>query len=84
MFTDGLRDNLHDHEVLGIVDQALPPAQADMLGLPDNTRLRRRSRKPWPWPRRRSPWTQPTARVPFAESSKCLCGKPDNITIVAA
>ena len=33
MFSDGLRHNLRDKELLSIVNRALPPAQADMLDL---------------------------------------------------
>ena len=32
MFTDGFSDNIHDHELLKIVDKALPPAHADRVG----------------------------------------------------
>lgn len=28
MFSDGLRDNLHDHEVVSLVNRALPPPYA--------------------------------------------------------
>ncbi|CAE7774121.1 unnamed protein product [Symbiodinium sp. KB8] len=35
MFSDGFSDNVHDYELLDIVNRALPPAQADMLGLSD-------------------------------------------------
>jgi len=33
LFSDGLRDNLHEQEILNIVDCALPPAFGELMGL---------------------------------------------------
>ncbi|CAE7610963.1 unnamed protein product, partial [Symbiodinium pilosum] len=88
MFSDGLRDNLHDREVISIVDRALPPAQADMLGLLDRcTPPETISKSLALAAQERS--MDPTAKVPFVEYSKrhgfeCLGGKQDDITVVAA
>ncbi|CAE7476583.1 unnamed protein product [Symbiodinium natans] len=88
MFSDGLRDNLHDREVVSIVDRALPPAQADMLGLLDRCTPPETIAKALALAAQERSM-DPTAKVPFVEYSKrhgfeCLGGKQDDITVVAA
>lgn len=88
MFSDGLRDNLHEREVLHIVDRALSPAFADLLSLPDQcTPPEIIARALALAAQERS--MDPTAKVPFVEYSRrhgfdCLGGKQDDITVVAA
>jgi len=88
LFTDGLRDNLHDHEILQIVDRTLSPAFGELLGLsnrstPPDTVARALAFAA----KERS--LDPSARVPFGEYSRrhgyeCSGGKQDDITVVAA
>jgi len=88
VFSDGLRDNLHDREVLHIVDRALSPAFGDLVGLLDRcTPPENVARALAMAAHERS--LDPTAKVPFVEYSKrhgfeCLGGKQDDITVVAA
>jgi serine/threonine protein phosphatase PrpC len=89
LFTDGLSDNLHEEEILQIVNRTLSPAFGELLGSPGLATpaedvakalalaARERSR-------------DPVAKVPFAENSQlqghseCQGGKVDDITVVAA
>jgi len=89
MFSDGLRDNLHDREVLDIVDCTLSPAFAKLVGLPEHsTDPERVARALALAAKERS--LDPVAKVPFVEYSKkhgyeeCQGGKEDDITVVAA
>lgn len=89
LFTDGLSDNLHDHEILQIVDRALPPSfggvAAGALGAATDpgvlaAALSKAARE-------RS--LDEKAMVPFATHSRtqgmvCPGGKPDDITVVVA
>eukprot|EP00443_Scrippsiella_acuminata_P020913 CAMPEP_0115307448 /NCGR_PEP_ID=MMETSP0270-20121206/73146_1 /TAXON_ID=71861 /ORGANISM="Scrippsiella trochoidea, Strain CCMP3099" /LENGTH=733 /DNA_ID=CAMNT_0002725891 /DNA_START=14 /DNA_END=2215 /DNA_ORIENTATION=+ len=88
VFTDGLSDNIHEHELLQIVDRALPPLFGELAGLVDLATppavlaesLARAAQE-------RS--LDEKAMVPFAKASKakgmdCPGGKPDDITVVAA
>jgi len=88
LYSDGVSDNLHEREILDIVNKALPPAFAELLGLHERAthpekiakalasaaQLRSRDQK---------------AKVPFYHYSKkhgydCIGGKADDITVVAA
>lgn len=88
LYSDGVTDNLHEREILDIVNKALSPAFAEHLGLHERAtkpehiakalasaaQLRSRDQK---------------ARVPFYHYSKkhgydCIGGKADDITVVAA
>jgi len=88
LFSDGMRDNLHAHEILSIVDRSLSPAFAGLAGFASHASdpedvaralaqaAHARSR-------------DPRARVPFTLYSlehgyDCLGGKEDDITVVAA
>mmetsp|Transcript_68259 Transcript_68259/g.183717 ORF Transcript_68259/g.183717 Transcript_68259/m.183717 type:complete len:1008 (+) Transcript_68259:82-3105(+) len=88
LFTDGLRDNLHEREILHIVDRALPPIFSELVGLPEcATTAEAVARALALAAQERS--LDPTAKVPFGESSKrygldCQGGKQDDITVVAA
>lgn len=88
MFSDGLRDNLHDREVLHIVDCALSPAFAELIGLPEHsTDPKHVARALALAAQERS--LDPVAKVPFVQYSKnhgyeCQGGKQDDITVVAA
>eukprot|EP00435_Cladocopium_sp_Y103_P013576 s1320_g3.t1 len=88
MFSDGLRDNLHDHEVVSLVNRTLPPMCADLVGLldrctPPETIAKRLAEAA----HERS--MDELAKVPFVEYSKRHGfshdgGKQDDITVVAA
>ena len=88
LFTDGLRDNLFEREILHIVDCALPPAFGELVGLPGHsTPPEKVARALALAAQERS--LDPSARVPFVEYSRrhgyeCLGGKQDDITVVAA
>jgi len=88
MFTDGLRDNLHEREILHIVDCALPPAFGELVGLAEHaTPPENVARALALAAQERS--LDPVAKVPFNEYSKrhgyqCTGGKQDDITVVAA
>lgn len=88
LFSDGLRDNLHDREILHIVDRALPPTLAGLAGQPDcATPPDRVARALALAAKRRS--VDPSAQVPFVDYSRrhgqMTCGgKVDDITVVAA
>eukprot|EP00929_Paragymnodinium_shiwhaense_P007909 TRINITY_DN111832_c0_g1_i1.p1 TRINITY_DN111832_c0_g1~~TRINITY_DN111832_c0_g1_i1.p1 ORF type:complete len:1047 (-),score=145.33 TRINITY_DN111832_c0_g1_i1:154-3294(-) len=88
LFTDGLRDNLHDRELLHIVDCAISPTIGDLIGLPSMaTAPEHIARSLALAAQERS--LDPAAKVPFNEYSKrhgytCSGGKQDDITVVAA
>jgi len=88
LFTDGLCDNVHDHELLQIVGRALAPAFGELAGLGRfSTPPERVARALALAAQERSLNTRAT--VPFTEASRrhgveCLGGKPDDITVVAA
>lgn len=88
MYSDGLRDNLHDCEILDIVESALSPTVAELLGLPEHATppdaiakalaLAAQARS-----------LDPRAKVPFYFYSRkhgydCPGGKEDDITVLAA
>lgn len=88
LFTDGLSDNLHDRELLHIVDRALSPAFGDLVGLCDLCTPPKAIAKALALAAQERS-LDPTAKVPFVEYSKrhgfeCLGGKQDDITVVAA
>merc|ERR1712129_94611 len=88
LFSDGLRDNLHEREILHIVDCTLPPAFGELVGLeavatPPDKVARALALAAY----ERS--LDPAAKVPFCEYSRrygysCIGGKQDDITVVAA
>jgi protein phosphatase PTC7 len=88
MFSDGIKDNLHPHEILSIVDRCLSPAFANLMGLPSHAtdpEVIARALAQAAQVRSRDP----RARVPFTLYSldhgyDCLGGKEDDITLVAA
>lgn len=88
VFTDGLRDNLHEREILHIVDCALAPAFGELCGLREQcTAPDRVARSLALAAQERS--LDPSAKVPFVEYSRkhgyeCQGGKQDDITVVAA
>mmetsp|Transcript_60580 Transcript_60580/g.163348 ORF Transcript_60580/g.163348 Transcript_60580/m.163348 type:complete len:188 (+) Transcript_60580:165-728(+) len=88
VFSDGVRDNLHDAEILSIVDRTVPPVLADLAGLPEHaTPPERVARALASAARLRS--VDPAARVPFNIYSRRhglerTGGKEDDITVVAA
>mmetsp|Transcript_102635 Transcript_102635/g.290067 ORF Transcript_102635/g.290067 Transcript_102635/m.290067 type:complete len:694 (-) Transcript_102635:210-2291(-) len=88
VFSDGLTDNLHEQEILDIVNRTLPPAFADLLGLPElSTQAESVAKSLAVAARARS--RDQFAKVPFYHYSRrygydCLGGKEDDITVVAA
>lgn len=88
LFTDGFRDNLHDSEILHIVDCTLSPELGALVGLPEHaTSPEHVARSLALAAYERS--TDPSARVPFAENARkqgyfFSGGKQDDITVVAA
>lgn len=88
LFTDGLRDNLYEREILHIVDCALPPVFGELVGLPEvATPPENIARALALAAQERS--LDPVAKVPFVDYSKrhgyqCMGGKQDDITVVAA
>jgi len=88
LFTDGLRDNLHDREILHIVDHALSPIFAELVGLSHHATPPDRVARAWALAAQERS-LDPAAKVPFNEYSKrhgyeCAGGKQDDITVVAA
>jgi len=87
-YTDGMADNLHESEILEIVDRALGPAWGALAGCAKYTtspEILARSLAQAAWTRSRDP----EALVPFNEASRqhgqnFLGGKTDDITVVAA
>ncbi|CAL1131845.1 unnamed protein product [Cladocopium goreaui] len=88
MFTDGMRDNLHDREVVSLVNRTLPPMCADLVGLLDRCTPPETIAKTLALAaHERSLDTN--AKVPFVDYCKrhnfeCMGGKQDDITVVAA
>lgn len=88
LFTDGVRDNLHDHEILHLVECALPPAVAELLGLPRHKTAPESIAQALTFAAyERS--RDPRAKVPFGEYCRGFGydvegGKEDDITVVAA
>ncbi|CAL1131821.1 unnamed protein product [Cladocopium goreaui] len=88
MFSDGLRDNLHDREVVSLVNRTLPPMCADLVGLLDRCTPPETIAKTLALAAQERSMDA-TAKVPFVEYSKrhgfeCIGGKQDDITVVAA
>ncbi|CAE7749499.1 unnamed protein product [Symbiodinium sp. CCMP2592] len=80
MFSDGFSDNIHDHELLHIVDKTLPPAHAYIppASIAKALALAAQERS-----------VDATATVPFNTAARShgyesLGGKEDDITVVAA
>jgi len=89
VFTDGMCDNMHDHEVLQIANRALAPALSELAGLAGfATPPERVARALALAAQERS--LDLLANVPFWQASRRFCqdarfgGKPDDITVVAA
>mmetsp|Transcript_124698 Transcript_124698/g.216085 ORF Transcript_124698/g.216085 Transcript_124698/m.216085 type:complete len:714 (+) Transcript_124698:58-2199(+) len=88
LFTDGVRDNLHDHEILHLVECALPPAVAELVGLPRHKTSPESIAQALTFAAyERS--SDPRARVPFGDYCRehgydLEGGKEDDITVVAA
>jgi len=88
MFSDGLKDNLHDHELLHIAERSLPPMVSQLLAMPKyKTAPDALAQALVQAAHERS--CDPKARVPFG----AYCrehgfshegGKLDDITVVAA
>ena len=88
MFSDGLRDNLHDREVVSLVNRSLPPMCADLVGLLDRCTPPETIAKTLALAAQERSM-DPSAKVPFVEYSKrhgfeCIGGKQDDITVVCA
>lgn len=87
-FSDGLRDNLHDREILHIAECALPPDVSHLMGLPQyktSPETIANSFVQAAYERSRDP----KAMVPFAQGCREYGytyegGKEDDITVVAA
>eukprot|EP00435_Cladocopium_sp_Y103_P026915 s2721_g6.t1 len=89
MFSDGFSDNIFDKEVVSLVNLALPPMCADLVGsvdrcMPPKTIAETLAQEAY----KKS--VDPRNRVPYQESAKKFQqrvdpgGKPDDITVVAA
>lgn len=89
LFTDGLSDNLHDEEVLQVVNRTLSPAFGELLGSPGLTTPAEDVAKALALAAQERS-KDPVAKVPFVENSRrqghgeCQGGKVDDITVVAA
>jgi len=88
VFTDGLRDNLHDKEIRHVTECALPPGVSYLVGLPEYKTAPESIAKALvlaAFERSRDP----KAMVPFAKGCRkngyeYEGGKEDDITVVAA
>ena len=88
MFTDGFSDNIHDHELLKIVDKALPPAHADRVGRLTKSSPPATIAKALALAAQEKS-VDTTANVPFTAMARSYGvdahgGKEDDITVVAA
>eukprot|EP00747_Dinoflagellata_sp_TGD_P164911 gnl/TRDRNA2_/TRDRNA2_185507_c0_seq1.p1 gnl/TRDRNA2_/TRDRNA2_185507_c0~~gnl/TRDRNA2_/TRDRNA2_185507_c0_seq1.p1 ORF type:complete len:874 (+),score=123.61 gnl/TRDRNA2_/TRDRNA2_185507_c0_seq1:79-2700(+) len=88
VYTDGLRDNLHDREILHIADCALTPSFGALAGVADYVTPPERLAKALATAAQERS-LDPSAKVPFAEHSRRLGyeiagGKQDDITVIAA
>jgi len=88
LFSDGMRDNLYEREVLHIVDCALSPAFGQLVGLEAAATPPEKVAQALASAAYERSLDQ-SARVPFCEYSKrygysCVGGKQDDITVVAA
>lgn len=88
MYSDGLRDNLHDAEILEIANRTLSPAFAELLGLSEYATLPTKIAKALALAAQYRSSDQ-LAKVPFYHYSKRHGyarpgGKEDDITVVAA
>lgn len=88
MYSDGLRDNLHDAEILEVANRALSPTFAELLGLSEYATSPTKVAKALALAAQYRSSDQ-LAKVPFYHYSKrygyeCLGGKEDDITVVAA
>jgi len=88
LFTDGMRDNLQDHEIIQVAECALPPGISQLVGLPEYKSAPENIAKALALAAfERS--CDKKAKVPFAESCRqhgydYEGGKEDDITVVAA
>lgn len=92
LYSDGLEDNLHEHEILKVCDSALSPYAAHVLGLPKsastNPQVIAESLTALAYHRSHDR----TAKTPFSQQARlagwpvfqCRGGKEDDITCVAA
>jgi len=88
VFSDGVRDNVHDHEILQVVDRTLSPAFAEMLDFPQHATDPQDIAKALVYAAQHRS-LDPHAKVPFTLYSRrhgydCPGGKDDDITVVAA
>uniref|UniRef100_A0A7S1B087 Protein phosphatase n=1 Tax=Noctiluca scintillans TaxID=2966 RepID=A0A7S1B087_NOCSC len=86
MYTDGLSDNLYDHEILEVANRSLSPAFAELLGVSSQaTPPERVAQALVVAAHERS--VDPTAKTPWSggcQNGKATGGKQDDITVVAA
>lgn len=88
LFTDGMRDNLHDHEICNVAECALPPGISQLVGLPEYKTAPENIAKALAYAAyERS--NDRKAKVPFGDSCRLHGydyegGKEDDITVVAA
>jgi len=88
LFTDGMRDNLQDHEIIQVAECALPPGISQLVGLPEYKTAPENIAKALALAAFERSCDR-KAKVPFAESCRqhgydYEGGKEDDITVVAA
>jgi len=88
LFSDGLRDNLHDREILHIADCALSPTFAELIGMVDHATAPEVLAKALAMAAHERSLDL-TAKTPFTDNARkhgydCLGGKQDDITVVAS
>lgn len=88
LFTDGMRDNLHDNEILAIAECALPPGVSQLVGLQEYKSAPETIAKALSIAAYERSIDR-KAKVPFAESCRqngydYEGGKEDDITVVVA
>lgn len=89
VFTDGLRDNLHDHEILDIANRVLPPSLAELAGVPEHATPPECIARSLAFAARERSMDK-SAQVPWVEYCRKKGhlhpggGKIDDITVVAA
>jgi len=87
LFSDGLRDNLHDREILHIADCSLSPTFAELTGMVDKATPPEVLAKALALAAHERSLDL-TAKTPFSENARkhgydCQGGKQDDITVVA-
>lgn len=88
LFTDGMRDNLQDHEIIQVAECTLPPGISQLVGLPEYKTAPENIAKALALAAFERSCDR-KAKVPFAESCRqhgydYEGGKEDDITVVAA